>query len=77
MPTKDYLKLANPKFLGKATRVQWPEEPEQDIIVSANKDLKESTVVLDRFMDWVVRELERVKTGRRPEGPLQGVRFVR
>ena len=76
-PTSDYLELPNRRFLGKMTRMEFLGLNDQDVIDFSNKDFKEVSVVLDEFVDWLVRELHFARDGSRPVGPLRGAQLVR
>jgi hypothetical protein len=76
-PTREYLALPKRRFLEKITKVDFVNLKEQEVIVLSNRDFKEILMVLDEFMDWLVRELRCVRDGRRPVGPLRGAEFVR
>ena len=75
-PTEDYLKICNPRFLQKLEKVEFFRLKEEQGIVFSNRDLKESVRFVDKYLDWVVRELIRVREGQRPTGPLRGSEFV-
>ncbi len=69
--TEEFMKIANPLFVAKIERVVWLEKKEQDVIIFSNQLFKDSVKQLDEFMDWAIRELILVQSGRRPDGPLR------
>jgi hypothetical protein len=75
-PTEDYLEVCRPRFLRKLEKVEFFRLTEERVIVFSNRDFKESVQLVDKYMDWVVRELIRVHEGEIPTGPLRGSEFV-
>ena len=75
-PTDDFLEICGPRFLQKLEKVEFFRLKEEQVIVFSNRDFKESVQLINKYVDWVVRELIRVKEGQRPTGPLRGSEFV-
>jgi hypothetical protein len=75
-PTEDYLEICRPRFLQRLEKVEFFRLKEEQVIVFSNRDFKESVQLTDKYVDWVVRELIRVREGQRPTGPLRGSQFV-
>lgn len=75
-PTEDYLEICRPKFLQNLEKIEFFRLKEEQVIVFSNRDFKESVQLTDKYLEWVVRELIRVRDGQRPTGPLRGSEFV-
>lgn len=77
-PTTDYLGLPQRRLLiEKIQRVEFLNLREQEVIAFSNQGFKESLRILDEFVDWIVRELIRLRDGKRPDGPLRWSQVVR